>query len=241
MSTTPTTPDPSRPIEIELGNGMVIKGSNFEEAIQNAKKIVTDNVTAYRTEKEKREQAEAEAERLRQEAEQRQNVIEQASTPRQNAGFDSERYYQLLNDDPMAAQNYMDQVRFGVADPVRAFHAMREESWANVQQNVTTAFIANHPEWNPADTQALSGRVQALLEYGLPFNAATMHYAFEAMKQDGSAHPVELQPEPGRELPDPPLNPSLNGGSGSAGFGSVDPDNLSDADLARLLRSRGMM
>ena len=225
-----------KPIEVVLGDGSVIRGASVEEAMQNAAKRVEDNQAAYREQKQRATELEAENARLREEVEQRQQVIAQQPTPA-NGAFDTERYYQLLNEDPIGAQNYVDQYRFGVSDPVAAFNSMREESWAVVQQNVASAFIATHPEWNPADTSALSGRVKACLQYGMPFNATTLEYAYESLKQDGGANPIDLTPPE----PEPTPPPTLTGSSASSGFADVNPEQLSDSELEKFIRSRGMI
>lgn len=233
MSTATVTPQPGTPIEIKLGDGSVIKGANLEEAIQNAAKRVEDNVSAYRTEKQKREEAEAEASRLRTELE--------SKTPQTTGdGFQKDRYYQLLNEDPIAAQNYVDQYRFGVQDPVAAFNGMRQSVDAIQQQAVAAAFSAIHAEDFPATPEAareLTRRTEQLVNQGFRYGIETVNYAYDQLVKEGTIKPLEQE----EDAPNPP-NPSLSGASGTAVPDDVArAESLSDADLEKLLRSRGVL
>src|SRR5690242_3754133 len=104
MSTTAVTP-----IEIKLGDGSVIKGANLEEALQNATKRVEDNVSAYKTEKQRADEQAAEAARWKAEAERLKNPPK----PKVEGQFDNDRYFKLLNEDPVAATDYYFEYRFG--------------------------------------------------------------------------------------------------------------------------------
>ena len=233
MSTATVTPQPGQPIEIKLGDGSVIKGANLEEAIQNAAKRVEDNVTAYRSEKQKREEAEAEAARLRHE-------LEAKTPPTQTDGFAKDRYYQLLNEDPIAAQNYMDQHRFGVNDPVAAFNGMRQSVDAIQQQAVAAAFSAIHSDDFPATPEAaraLTQRTEQLVGQGFRYGIETVNYAYDQLVREGTIKPLE-------KVDDAPLtpNPSLTGTTGNAMPDDVArAEQMSDADLEKLLRSRGVL
>lgn len=233
MSTASVIPE-VKPIEIKLGDGSVIKGANMEEAIQNAVKRVEDNVTAYKTEKQKREEAEAEAARLRGE-------LDAKVTPHDDGkGFAKDRYYQLLNDDPLAAQNYLDQYRFGVPDPVAAFNGMRVAVDAIQQQAVAAAFSAVHADDFPATAEAakaLTQRTEQLVRQGFPYNLDTVNYAYSQVVGEGLIKPLERTEET-RETP----NPSLTGsGGGQLPDDIARADQMSDADLEKLLRSRGVL
>src|SRR5215472_9559087 len=139
MGTSPITPTETtaapEPINLTLGDGSVVKGATLREAFDHLREMKENTSRWAKEQQDKAEQLAAENEKLRQEEDERQRTIQEAATP-QNTGFDREQYHALLNEDPIAAQNYVDQVRFGVTDPVSAFHAMREEAWINVQANV---------------------------------------------------------------------------------------------------------
>lgn len=233
MSTATVTPQPGQPIEIKLGDGSVIKGANLEEAIQNAVKRVEDNVSAYKTEKQKREEFEAEAARLRHE-------LEAKTQPASTDGFSKDRYYQLLNEDPISAQNYMDQYRFGVQDPVAAFNGMRQSVDAIQQQAVAAAFSAVHADDFPATQEAaraLTKRTEELVNQGFRYGLETVNYAYDQLVREGSIKPLEKV----EEQPNTP-NPSLTGSTGTAIPDDVArAEQMSDADLEKLLRARGVL
>src|SRR5215469_9717447 len=98
-------------IELKLDNGMVIKGENAEEALKSAAKIIEDNVKYSRETKAQLEQLQQQFNAVQQQV--------QAQKPKEEShnGFAKDKYYQLLNEDPLEAQNYLDAYRFGIADP----------------------------------------------------------------------------------------------------------------------------
>lgn len=209
----------------------------------NLQKMYLDTTSWAKEQKQKAQDAEAEAERLRAEVEQRQGTIQQAET-HQNSGFDSERYYQLLNEDPLAAQNYMDQIRFGVQDPVGAFNQMRQSAdsaqfvaHTQLGYQASQTFLARHDDFPdaPRAIEALQARVVGLIrneQYGADISD-TIDMAYSQLVAEGVIRPVRdetLAP-----------NPSLTGSGARTGFGSVDPDSMSTGDLEKLLRSRGMI
>jgi hypothetical protein len=124
MSTTPTTElNPSEAVNITLANGSVIKGATLQEAFDNLRGMYENTQSWAREQKQKAEDAAAEAERLRQEYAERQAAEIQPQTMQP---YDRERYFELLNEDPLQAQNYLDQIRFGTQDPVGEFQRMRQ-------------------------------------------------------------------------------------------------------------------
>lgn len=228
---TPSVTPAVTPVEIKLGDGSVIKGATYEEAIQVAVKRVEDNQAAYREQKKRADEAEAEAARLRD---------SQAKPAVQETGaFQREKYYQMLNDDPVAAQNYIDQHRFGTADPVGDFNRMRAQIDDFNQQAVVASFTAQHADFpgGPDAARNLTDRFNQLRASGFPFTVDTLNYAYSQALADGSIKPLEANAEE-REIP----NPSLTGSSGGQMPDDIArADQMSDADLEKLLRSRGVL
>ena len=138
MSTTPLTPE--QPIEVTLGDGSVVKGATLQEAFDNLRTMKENTVRWAKEEKQRADDLAAENARLQEEIEQRQQTIQQAAT-HQDTGFSDDEYYEKLNTSPLEATKYALSALFGVADPVAAMNAMREESWANIQQNVALHFL----------------------------------------------------------------------------------------------------
>ena len=234
-------------VRVQLADGSVVVGANLEEAFNNLKTMKENASSAKLQAEQERDSLQQENERLRQQqeewerAKQREAELAAQSQP---ASFDSARYYELLNGDPIAAQNYIDQWRFGVPDPVAAFNGMAHEISTQrlqldqrVGADVATAFIATHPEW-PHTAEAarlMRERVEQLNAQGFPFNVTTADYAYRQLVSEGAISPVNLEPEEPIEAP-----PSLTGGGGGS-LSLPDPDSMSDRDLETLLRSRGMV
>jgi len=225
-----------------------LSAPNIEEAFEHLKKMKEDTVSFAREQKQKAEELAQENARLRQQQEDweraQQREAELAAQAQQPASFDSARYYELLNDDPIAAQNYVDQWRFGVPDPVGVFNAMVQEVSkqrlqidSRVGADVATAFIATHPAWphTAEAARAMCERMEQLQAQSFPFNVSTADYAYRQLVSEGAIKPLNLEPEEPIEAP-----PSLSGGGGGS-LSLPDPDSMSDRDLETLLRSRGML
>ena len=112
-------------VRVQLADGSVVVGANLEEAFNNLKTMKKNASNAKLQAEQERDTLQQENARLRQQQEEwehaKEREAELAAQAQQPASFDSARYYELLNEDPIAAQNYVDQWRFGVPDPVAAF------------------------------------------------------------------------------------------------------------------------
>jgi hypothetical protein len=221
-------------IELKLENGMVIKGDNAEEALKSAAKIIEDNVKSYRETK-------AELDRLSAQFQEFQSRPP-APPPKTEASNFKERYYQLLNEDPIEAQNYLDSVRFGIQKPSDVparFNEMYERISVLDGQTLAASFVNAHPEF-PSDNEAaqvLTGRVRDLQRQGHPTDLHTMEMAWNQVVNEGKARPLEQRVEQSEELPPSP------GGTGSAMSDAElrKAENLSDKELMALLKSKGML
>lgn len=230
MSTAQVTPE-SKPVELTLGDGSVVKGANLEEAFNNLKTMKENASGEIRRQKE-------ELQRLQQERDSLALQAQKRPEPEPTNGFSKERYYQLLNDDPIAAQNYMDQVRFGTQDPVGAFNQMRQNIEMFSQQSVIASFHAQHPDFpgTPDAARSLTQRWDALIGSGFPTNVDTLNYAYSQALADGSIKPLETK-EPEETLSP---NPSLTGAGGVTDNEINRAEQMSDEDLRKFLRSKGM-
>jgi|SRR5215469_12568332 len=234
-------------IRVQLADGSVVTGANLEEAFKNLQSMKEHSSAYAREQKQKAEELAQENERLRQqneEWERAQQRERELAAQRQQPTFDSERYYQLLNEDPIAAQNYVDQWRFGVPDLVGAFNAMVQEVSnqrlqidARVGADIATAFIPTHPEWpqTAEAARAMRERMEQLQAQGFPFNVTTADYAYRQLVGEGAVKPLDLEPDPPVEAP-----PSLSCSGGGLDIGP-DYERMDDKQLETLLRSRGML
>jgi len=238
---TPTTAvNPSEAINLTLANGSVVKGQNLQEAFDNLRSMYEHTQGWAREQKLKAEEASAEAERLRQEQAERQAV----ERPQPTGGYSPEEYYQLLNTDPIAAQNYLDQQRFGSSDPVGELNYLRNKvDGLDYVVNTKLGFMASrnfldrHADF-PQDTrsvEALQARAVGLIradQYGSDIGD-TLDMAYEQLIAEGVITPSRDDTVA--------FNPALTGSGGVSSGANIDAERLSDADLKQLLISHGML
>lgn len=222
--------------ELKLATGEVYKGANLEEA---ARKLAEGKEQASRTIENLGEQVE----RLKQERDAlRQRTQEQARPATPGNGFDKMTYYQLLETDPMQAQNYMDAYRFGYPDPNLVPQVHRQI--LNVAQEVTYErslrdFYTENPDF-PGGKEASTAVAERMEELGLPITTDNLGRAYRQLVREGTIKPVaEQEEEPvsrGRGAPPTP------GTSDNQGWMSdVDLDSLTTEQLTALARKKGLL
>ncbi len=246
-----------KPVEITLGDGSKIVGKDMEEAIQNAVKRIEDRTKDLKTQqetvakltkdldgyKQTEEERKAEADRLK--------ALEQQKKDKKEGGLDKTEYYRLLNEDPIAAQNYLDSVRLGVSDPNQVpgiFTGMSQKINMIDQERVASTFWRNHPEFpqEMSAAKALDKRVGQLIQEGHPFSVRTFNMAYDELVGEESIKPMEIEDDKKKEddkkrkEEDRP-NPSL---TGAGGGGSDDAElrkfeNMSMNDLEKIGREKG--
>ena len=220
-------------IELKLDNGMVIKGENAEEALKSAAKIIEDNVKYSRETKAQLEQLQQQFNTVQ------QQVQAQKPKPESSNGFAKDKYYQLLNEDPLEAQNYLDAYRFGISDPDQVpqrFNQMYEKISQLDGANLAASFANAHPEF-PSDTESankLTERVRILNGMGHPADVHTLDLAWQQLLTEGTVKALEKEQEP-EELP-----PSLGGG-GYTMAEAQKAENMSDRELMALLKAKDML
>lgn len=241
MSTSAVTPD--KPLEFTLGDGTVVKAPNMEEAFKIVAKMKEDTAAALKAEREKA--ATLENEKLRLESE-----VSRRSQPQPTNGsgpqFDKQHYYEMLNSDPLAAQDYVDAFRFGLPqDQVRpAFNRMQQDVSEMRQNMIANQFTQQHMEDFPMGDQTAARlmvkRVEELTNQGYPFDVRTMNLAWGELVSEGAIKPNT--PSTGEdETPTPP--PSLRGG-GADVLTQTDAqriESMSDKELEAFLRSNGKL
>lgn len=223
-------------IELTLKDGSVIKASSWEEAVKTAAKMKEDTAEALKQER-------AEREALRQQLEAMQSQIAQAQQPKAEPGsFDKSKYFELLNNDPLMAQNYVDAYRFGLGDPsqVPAYFSNMANSISVVEgQMLAGQFLQRHDDFpqDPESARAVREQFQTLQRQGYPQTVETMDMAYQQLVTAGRIKPIE-QPD---EQPDMP-NPSLSGsGSVINDTELAKAESMSNEELEKLLRSKGLL
>ena len=222
--------------EMTLGDGSVVKGATMEEAFQNLAKMKVDTANALKQEREEKARLSGQVQTY----EQTINSLSQKPEPKQvdRTGFDKDEYYRLLNADPVAANDYYFQYRFG-RNP-EEFNA-EYQRYGNMvteleQKTIAAAFAAQHVDdfpYTPEAAATLRQRVQDLNSQGVPFNLETMNYAYSALVSEGKIKPVEKQDEP-----EP--NPSLKGSQVELEPDVAKAESMSNAELEKLMKKHGM-
>lgn len=244
-------------VEITLGDGSKIVGKDYEEAIANAVKRIEDRSRDLKTQQEKSAELEKKVneykatEEERKAEEERQRALEAQKKSGDKTGLDKAEYYRLLNEDPIAAQNYLDSIRLGVSDPSRVpdiFTGMSRKINEIDQERVASTFWRQHPEF-PQDmgsARTLDKRVGQLIQEGHPFSVRTFNMAYEELINEEALKPMDLQDdkkkeEERRRKEEERPNPQLNG----AGGGVSDDaemrkfENMSMNDLEKIGREKG--
>lgn len=236
MSTAATTP-----IKVTLGDGSVVEGATLEEAFKNVSDMKVNTANAWREEKMRAQNAEAEAQRLREE---NARLKAPAPAPVADGAFSKERYYSLLNDDPMAAHDYVFEHRFGQKpdDFAAGYQQVAQKVSAFEQQAVAAMFVQQHADDFPQTAEAAKAlrlKTEELISQGHPYGLRTVELAYQETVRDGSIKPVEKQQEQVTERP----NPSLSGsGSMSASDAEIQKfERMTTSEQEAWLRSKGMI
>lgn len=259
MSSTPIPQPSTTEVEVKLGDGSVVKGANLEEAFKNLSEMKVNASTAikeksdlYEKEKTERERIENELNELRQAHEALKNPPK-PPTPTDATKFNKDTYFQLLGEDPMKAQDYLDAYRFGLEAPEQVrdtFNGMRQgldsvrqQVDAFTQQSVTMSFLAQHPEYPQGDNDAakkLTNRVSQLTKDGFPYSAQTIEFAYYQLVNSDDIKPIEIKEDDKNNVTvvETP-NPSLTGAT-QLSEEAQKAETLSDAELLKLLQAKGM-
>jgi hypothetical protein len=258
---TPTPTTNTTAVEVRLGDGSIVKGATMDEAFANLSKMKVDTNAALMESRESLRLEKEEKERLAQEKTALEEQLRAAKEPPKPApqtdgkGFNRDTYFAMLGEDPMKAQDYVDSFRFGIESPDKVrdtFNTMRQ-TIDNVsqrvdgftQQSVTAAFLAQHPDYPQGDPEAakiLTNRVAELTQAGFPYNPDTIEFAYMQMVGQEKIKPLELtQDDQQQATPQDAPNPSLTGaGAGVLDTEAQKAEQMSDADLLKLLQSKGM-
>jgi hypothetical protein len=227
-------PDQPAGIELKLENGMVIKGENAEEALKSAAKIIEDNVKSYRETKAQLDQLNSQFQEFQSRA------AQPPPPPIQPGGFDKDRYYKLLNEDPVTANDYWFEHRTGrkIEEVMGDFQGIQAKVDEFRGSMLAATFTNTHPDF-PSDTesaQKLTSRIKELQQMGHPTDVHSMDLAYTQLINEGKLKPM-VQEEIQEELP-----PSLGGaGSVMSDAEMRKAEQLSDKELAALLKSKGML
>jgi hypothetical protein len=220
-------------IELKLENGNVIKAENAEEALKVAAKMIEDNSKYARETKAALDTVQSQFQTV-------QIQLDEMRRPKETNGngFNKDEYYRLLSNDPLAAQTYMDRIRFGVDDPVGFISSLSEKITKFEGQSLGAGFAAAHPEFPNDDDSAktMTQRVQQLVSSGHPADFNTMELAWHQLVTEEKLKPIQTQDER-EEAP-----PSLRGAGGVIGDEELTKaEQMDTKQLEAFLRSKGVL
>ena len=187
------------PGEFTLGDGTVVKATSWEEAFQKVSEMKVNTATALR-------------DRERQIEELRQAPPAAPEPIAPSAGFDQKHYWELMNADPIKAQEYMDATRFGV-QPDQVGGLYREVFNASQYSADTfeiNQFMQANPDF-PGTEEASDVILNTLQAEGRPINRENLEYVYLRSVRDGKITPA------GDEAPTPWTPPALQGGGTQQG------------------------
>jgi hypothetical protein len=236
------TPNNTPGFEFKFADGNVVKAENVEEAFKTVAKMKEDTTAALKAERTHREEIEAQVNALRAEVAQRNQP-----PPPAEGQFNRDHYFRLVGEDPVAAANYLDAARYGIADPqqVPGYFQDTFQKVTRLEYSTLAADFTNaHPEFPGGldNSQTLTKEVIRLHQAGHPVSMETMDLAWRNCVDNDQIKPLEPPQEP--EEP----NPSLGG----SGAGTVDAEasrieadlnsgKMSMTEFEKYLRSKGAL
>ena len=219
------------PGQFTLGDGTVVKAANWEEAFQKVAEMKTNTAAALRD-------RESQIETLR--------AAQQAPPPNlpktTSDGFDQKAYWELMNANPVAAQNYLDSFRLGVDNPNNVpllFNEMRNVSVFSADNFEIQSFMQRNPDF-PGTDEAADLIINRLASRNAPLTADNLEYEYLKGVRDGAIEPL------GDEAPRAFVPPNLQGSSLSREESSIlnqlrDPNQVPDDKLDEFMRKIGAL
>lgn len=217
--------------KIELPTGEVFKGKSWEEVANAAAKAKSDTTTAYKTEKELREQAEA-----------RLAAVPPPKIETNGNGVDWSKYWQMVNEGKMkeAVAFSLGAVFDMPADTVVSTFRETVRKTDEVYDTIEIEkFKSSHPDY-PGGEEASSAIMSRVKEYGGAWDARVMHRAYKDLVEENKITPLAL--EDTNSAGGAPL-PVLEGGtSGSSSDALLDQfSGLSTEQMEAVLRKAGKL
>jgi hypothetical protein len=220
------------PGEFKLGDGTVVKAANWEEAFQKVAEMKVNTATALRD-------RERQIEELRgvTQTQQTQQIDTQT-----DQGFNQKAYWELMNADPVAAQNYLDSFRLGVDNPANVpllFNEMRNVSVFSADNFEIQSFMQKNPDF-PGTDEAADLIINRLAQRNAPLTADNLEYEYLKGVRDGIIEPLGEEAE---RPYSPPNLPASSMGREEQGLLAQlrDPNQVPDDQLDNFMRRLGML
>lgn len=226
QQSTTATGDPVAPppepesYEYKTATGQVYKGKTKDEVIAAVLKAQENATLHIKEQHDKIKDMEAKL----------QTQV-QPATP-VNGGFQKKRYYELLEEDPLQAQDYLDGFRpqYG-----RVMGAVEKFEYGLQAQE----FIRRVPEFEDSQENATALFTRLKME-NRPFTADNMQLVYHTLQSEGVIKNAPAEP-PRPATPNPP--PVMGGASGQASeLANIDAEvsGMTDAQFEDYLRKKGI-
>jgi hypothetical protein len=227
-------------VEDPLNKGSKLAFRSPQEVQSYLESVV--QVAAQVTEQERKER-----ERIAQEAANlsEKKQVEQRQTqpqPRKLSPEEKAKYFRLLEEDPIEAQNYLDELR-GLQSTIHNAIQQQQQLAQVTQQlmveNILQRFQSSNPDYDGSE-QAQKAVLEALKQTGIPFTPQGLSAAWQYAKANGWVNDKQ-QPAPQPKVkPITPPVPNVRGG-GKKTNSALDEsvlENLSLEELEHLQRMR---
>ena len=211
-------------IVIETATGAVFKGATPEEVMEKMKSSIESGSQTIKQYKEMNEQLTSSI-----------GALQKPRPAASESGFDKAKYYELLNDDPVAAQDYIDATRYG-----RPFSEVKEsfERSARVTGEVaqlmeinkfqqTLARLGEEYQGTPENGDALLNKLGQR-----PLTAENLTSAYVELKAEGKIKAPAKAAEPTQQRK-PPASP--RGGGSAELYNGKRPEEMSIDELKRAM------
>jgi hypothetical protein len=218
------------PGEFKLGDGTVVKASNWQEAFEKVAEMKSNTAAALRD-------RESQIETLRAAQQTPPPVIPPTTT-----GFNQKAYWELMNADPVAAQNYMDAFRLGVDRPENVpllFNEMRNVSTFSADNFEIQSFMQKNPDF-PGTDEAADYLINRLAARNSPLTSDNLEFEYLKGVRDGVIEPL------GEEAARPFIPPNLPASSLGRDEQNIlnqlrDPSQVPDDKLDEFVRRIGLL
>ena len=217
----------SEEIEVKLETGQVYKGKTKDEIMDKLAKAETEATKAIRDRDEQIRNLTA-------------ALASKASSPttakaaerKMDESFDSSKYYELLQKDPLAAETYILEHNPTVQALVQKL--------ARIDEGVETYNFQVRNQDYPATKEASAAIMARMEAEGRSWTADNLEIVFNTLKREGTVKPLEAKKEAEEEVKTPKPPPTVRGESFQQ-EAHAQIEQLSDADLEKLLRKKGLL
>lgn len=221
------TPKPA-PFRFEAADGTVYEADSDKALYEKVTKALNDTKNAVKDRERKIHELKA---------------AKPAETPAPETPpaetYDKKRFFELMEEDPAKALDYMDSYRFGVENPREVFGRVAQD---RIAQKVGMEFYAKVTEYAQIETPALNKMLfDRMEEQGrTKTNPDLMALTYYELKNEGKI-PKASAPRRKAEVPEaPPESPTGGGGQPSTELTYAQAMEMKREDLAKEMKKRGI-